>query len=239
MLQTSYILLFVVLFGIILTYYNTTMKRLNIDKKVRLKIIVFVLSISILWLSYIAIITNSQILLDRSLPPKIPLLIIAPLFLFTGIFLYRNRHSRILHTIPFYLPIAYQSFRAVIEILFYFSYLKGWYPIEVTFEGSNYDILLGLSAPIIALYAYKKADSEKSFKCLIYWNIIGLIVVGNAAFTFITTFYFPSVWGANESLMSNEFLTFPLLLLPAFFMPSAIFMHILSIIQLRKKCFSK
>ncbi|MCH7524563.1 MAG: hypothetical protein IIC74_06030, partial [Bacteroidetes bacterium] len=178
MLETAWGFLFTILLGIILWGYNSAMKKINIDKKTRLKRLGLILSVASLWLLYVFAVVQSGILSDASMPPKFPLLIIAPLFIFTGIFLFRKRNSTILHAIPSGLPIAYQSFRAVIEVLFYFTFLKGLFPEVATFSGYNYDILLGLSAPVVVYFSYKKANSEK---LLIAWNILGLLIVAIAA----------------------------------------------------------
>jgi len=228
MLQLSYILLFVALLSIILWIVNIAMKR-NGTPSPRRNRTMTVIAISVLsWVAIQFAVWKTGFYYDLSLPPRIPLFMILPLFLFTGIFLYRNRNNSILNAIPIYLPIAYQSFRAFIELLFYFTFLRGILPVQVTFEGANYDVLLGISAIFMGLYAYRANASKK---VLIAWNIIGIGVVAFAAFTFITSFYFPSIW--VNTAVSEEFNQFPYLLLPTFFMPSAIFMHILSIIQLR------
>jgi len=232
MLEIAWFILFISLFGVILRIYTSTMKKLGRSKKTRLKRLGLVSGITLLWLIYTYVITNNGVLSDTSLPPRMPIFLLVPLFLFTGIFLWVKRKSPVLHSIPRHIPIAYQSFRAIIEVLFYFTFLPGIFPIEVTFEGYNYDILLGLSAPFIAYYAYKKENSER---LLILWNIAGILIVGIAAFIFITSFYFPSIWGASSSMITSDFLQFPFILLPAFFMPSAIFVHILSIVQLTKR----
>jgi fatty acid desaturase len=160
-----------------------------------------------------------------------PLFIILPLFLFTFVFLIRNKKSEVLLNVPKHIPIAYQSFRAFIEVIFYFTFLKGILPVQVTFEGANYDVLFGISAVFVGIYSFKKNASKRA---LIIWNVIGIGVVAFAAFTFITSFYFPSIWGLDDSQLSQEFNQLPYLLLPLFFMPSAIFMHVLSIIQLKQ-----
>ncbi|OIQ15809.1 MAG: hypothetical protein BM557_10955 [Flavobacterium sp. MedPE-SWcel] len=157
---------------------------------------------------------------------------IAPVFLFTIIFMYKNRNSSVLDKLPTHVPIFYQSFRAFIEVLFYFTFTQGILPKQVTFDGYNYDVLLGISAIFMGFYAMRKNASKK---LLIVWNIIGIGIVLFAAFIFITSFYVPSVWGESTEFISQEFNQFPFLLLPTFLMPSAIFVHILSITQLRKQ----
>jgi len=48
------------------------------------------------------------------------------------------------------------------------------------------------------------------------------------------TFFVPSIWGSSTPLANEGVFSFEFMLVPGFLMPSAVFMHILSIIQLRK-----
>jgi hypothetical protein len=79
----------------------------------------------------------------------------------------------------------------------------------MTFEGKNFDILSGISAPIIALYCFKGNGNKN--KILLAWNFIclGLLIniiylaVFSAPFTFqkfayeqpnVAVLYFPFIW---------------------------------------------
>lgn len=231
MLEAAWLFLFLILFAFIYSTYNSILKKKGSDKTARIKKLVSFTTVSLLWFIYVYLISQSDILLDRSFPPRFPILLIMPLFLFTGIFLYKKRNSHTLHAIPRHLPIAFQSFRAVIEVLFYFTFLRGLFPEVATFAGYNFDFIIGLSAPVVAYIASKITDPTK---LLVAWNIVGLAFLANAVFIVFTSFYFPEVWGSSEPLLPFEFLKYPFVLLPAFFMPSAVFMHVLSLVQLRK-----
>lgn len=231
LLQLAYLILFIVLLIIILWVVEQAMQKNDIPSSTRKRNLGIILGVLFSWLVIQYIVSEIGFYDDPSLPPRIPLFMILPLFTFTAVFLFWNRNNKVLHAIPIYFPIAYQSFRAVIEVLFYLTFLNSILPVQVTFEGANYDVLLGISAIFVGIYASRETASKKA---LIVWNIIGIAVIAFAAFTFITSFYFPSIWGGDVKF-SAEFLQFPFLLLPAFFMPSGIFMHILSIIQLKNR----
>lgn len=229
MLEFAYILLFVALMGAILWMVRLAMRKMEVPLSTQRRRLVTMLLGVLGWVSIQIALSTTGIYNNLSLPPRIPLLMILPLFVFAFVFLNRNKQSPILHAIPQHIPIAYQSFRAVIEVLFYFTFVAGILPVQVTFEGANYDVLLGISAIFVGFYAYR---GDASPRLLIAWNVLGIAVVGFAAFTFISSFYFPEIWGDTEPNLA--FNRFPFLLLPSFFMPSAIFMHLLSIVQLRR-----
>jgi hypothetical protein len=218
-----------VLWTLILCVYNTALQKTMTQRKTRRKKLFITSFVMAIWLGIQYLLSENGFYSNLNLAPRIPLFMVLPLFLFTLILFKKNKKKPFIQAIPIYIPIAYQSFRAVIEGLFYYTFLQGILPVQVTFEGVNYDVLWGISAVLMGMYAFRKNASKK---LLIIWNYIGIGVVAFAAFTFITSFYFPSIWGSENLRISKEFNQFPFLLLPSFFMPSAIFVHVLSIIQL-------
>ena len=232
MIKLSYLLLFIALWTIIMFVYNGLLQKHSVVPKTRLKRITTASLVLFAWLGIQFALSESGFYLPLDMPPRIPLLMILPLMLFIVTFLRKHKNNPLLLTLPIYVPIAYQSFRLIIELMFHQTYEAGILPVNVTFEGANYDILIGITAIPMGIYAYRKSASKR---LLLIWNYLGIAVVAFAAFTFISSFYFPSVWGAGTKHISLEFNQFPYLILPTFFMPSAIFMHILSIIQLNKK----
>ena len=115
---------------------------------------------------------------------------------------------------------------------FVFTVAQGILHPNVTIEGYNYDMILGITAPIVAFLAFgKKRISEKM---VIAWNYLGLIVLASVIFVFMTTTFFPEFYGSTPNLMPMEFTNYPYTLVAGFLMPVAVFVHILSIVQLTK-----
>lgn len=232
MLATGFVLLFVTMLIIILSGYNNVLKLLSIDNVIRKGRVIRVAVILFLWTVYMYILSYTGVLKNFDLPPRFPLLLIIPLFIFTGIFLYRHRKSEVLHAIPKSWPVYYQSFRVLVESLFLMSVAEGILPYQVTFEGYNMDMIFAASAPVVAFLAFnRKVISEK---IVLGWNYLGLAVICSIIFLFITTIFIPSVWGSAVSLGDVRLGEFSNMLVPGFLMPTAVFMHILSIIQLQK-----
>ena len=184
------------------------------------------------WQLYIMALGQTDILNSFELPPRFVMLLILPAFLFTGIFIYKNRNNSWLKHIPKSWLVNAQAFRIVVETLFVFSVAEGVLHPNVTIEGYNFDMVLGISAPIIAFLAFGK--NLISEKMVMAWNYVGLLVLASVIFVFLTTTFFPSFYGNATNLMPIAFTYYPYTLVPGFLMPVAVFLHVLSIVQLRR-----
>lgn len=232
MLELGYILLTLLMALIILIGYYKTAKKTLSESTRKSHTIKIALGL-FLWFLYCFLLGISGFLQTFELPPRFPLLTVLPAFLFIGFFLKKHKDSAIIENIPTPWLVYYQSFRIIIESLFVATVAVGFLNPEVTFEGYNYDILFGLSAVIVGFLAFnRKVISNKG---LLVWNYLGLVVIAFIIFLFTTTAFFPELWGSVETLAKKEAGSFPFVLVPAFLMPSAVFMHVVSIIQLRKK----
>src|SRR5262249_58571242 len=104
----------------------------------------------IVWLGATAALAGSGALADWSaLPPRWPLLPLTALV--TVALLTRTRtFRRLLAEVPPWQPVALQMFRVGVELAFWRLHLEGVAPVQVTFEGRNFDVLVGLTAPVVA-----------------------------------------------------------------------------------------
>ena len=232
MIQSGYILLTLLMYVILVFGYNYALQKADFADDLRKNKVLKVAIALFLWFVYCFAIAQTGILQNFDLPPRFPLLLVLPAFVMLGIIAYKHKDSPILAVIPKSWLIYYQSFRIVIESLFVATVGIGVLHPEVTFEGYNYDILFACTAPIIAFLVFNKKVLPQ--KVALYWNYLGLVVIAFIIFLFTTTTYIPSVWGSTESLANKNFIDFPYTLVPAFLMPSAVFIHILSIMQIHK-----
>lgn len=193
----------------------------------RLQLITGLLS----WQLYLFVLAFSGFLTDLSFPPRFAVFLIVPAFIFTGIFLYRQRRSNWIQQIPTHWLIIYQFFRIWIETLFVFTVAAGILHKNVTIEGYNYDMVFAFTAPVVALIAYR--SKILPVKLLQAWNFLGLLVIAVIIFLFVTTIYFPQMYGPDTPPFPENFGLYPYVIVPGFLMPSAVFIHVLSLIQLR------
>lgn len=232
MLENSYYLLSIVMLVLVLgTYIYTTFKFIT-DPKLRLLKISYAVFPFTFWLVYIKLISGSDLLLNLDLPPKFLLLILIPLIVLFILFYKTQKNNRIIQAIPAHYIIGLQSFRILVEFLLLYTFYKGIIPITATFEGLNFDIVMGFSAPFIAFLVYKNLAKYKDIA--IYWNYFGIFLILFVAVIIGTSIYAPFIWGSEEVLVDMQFLDFPYFLIPGFLAPLGIFLHVVSLAQLKK-----
>ena len=184
------------------------------------------------WHLFILVLSSTDLLKSYEFPPRFALAFIIPSFIFTGVFLYRNRKQQWINSIPEHWIIYFQSFRILVETLFFFSLAEGILNAQVTIEGYNFDMLFAFTAPLIAFLVYTKKVLSR--KIVLYWNYLGLAVLASVIFLFISSIYKPEIFGSSSPLVPLEAFTYPYILVAGFLMPVAVFLHILSIIQLKQ-----
>ncbi|NUN15044.1 MAG: hypothetical protein HUU55_15550 [Myxococcales bacterium] len=122
--------------------------------------------------------------------------------------------------------VGLQSFRIVMEIILYLLFLNNSLPKLLTFEGRNFDMIVGLSAPIVTRL-WMKPGYEK-WGWVFVWNMAGLALVINVATHGILAA--PTSFQVFDTSPPNTVIAdFPYIWLPTFVVPMAIFLHIVSI----------
>jgi len=230
-LQIAYIGLSILMTIILIFLGIKTIDKTYREKSKIKKKKVLLISFLIIWHLYLFILASTEFMLNLKFPPRFFILTILPLFIFTGIFIYKNRNNSWIQNIPSHWLFFYQTFRIFIEVIFVFTVAKGILHPNVTIEGYNFDMVYAFTVLIIGLIVFKKIIRYK--RLIIWWNYLGLGVIAIIIFLFQSTIYIPEIYGDIKPF-SSEFLNYPYILVPSFLMPTAVFIHILSIVQLRK-----
>ena len=103
---------------------------------------------AISWLSYLFVLEKSELILDKSLPPKLPFLIVLPMIVFCTLVYRKNKDNEILKAMPKTWLVYIQSFRIFVETIILYTFIEGIIPQSATFEGYNFDIMMGIAAPL-------------------------------------------------------------------------------------------
>ncbi len=122
--------------------------------------------------------------------------------------------------------------RIPVELCLWWLFGAGLVAGSMTFEGINFDILAGISAPFAGVFLVGKKSSNKITAIL--WNLICLGLVLHIVIRAISlTPYFYD--GSGEELQNLAVFYFPFVWLPAFVVPAVIFSHLVSLVQLMRK----
>jgi hypothetical protein len=159
-----------------------------------------------------------------AVPPRWPFL---PLTALAGFALFGWTFRRVLVEVPPWQPVALQSFRVAVELAFWQLHAEGLAPAQVTFEGRNFDALVGLTAPLVAVGI---ATGWIGRRLTITWNLFGLALLFNAIGTVATSAPGPLPLGWSGEPFA-AIASWPVLWIPALLAPAAIFLHVVSITQ--------
>lgn len=165
------------------------------------------------------------------IPPKVLLSFPPTLIVIIAVFMTKKGRTFIqginLRTIT-YMSAIRIPVEIVLTILFHHGVISIWQ----TLEGSNFDILSGITAPLFAYMVFDKKSWSK--KILIIWNIICLLLLLNVVVTSILATPFP-LQQISFDQPNIAIAYFPFVLLPSVVVPIVIFSHLVSIVRLRKE----
>ena len=163
------------------------------------------------------------------LPPRpgIAMLIPLPVILW---FTSSKVGKELLQHIPPHWILYLQSFRVVVELALWLSVLDRLLPIQMSFEGRNFDILTGLFAIPVGYYCFVK-KSWPSWVALLY-NAVGLLLLLNVVSIAVLSMPTPLRAFHNEPAVTM-IAQFPFIYLPGFLVPLAYTLHIFSLRQWR------
>ncbi len=193
----------------------------TLTKKVSLFLIVLTVVHSIL--------AYTGFYLDKSaVPPRLGFVLLPMLILIFFVFSLKKgkewitsfniKKLTLLHTI-----------RIPVELVLYWLFLYKAVPEIMTFDGLNFDIIAGITAPILYYLVFIK--KKISYKGLLIWNIFSLVLLLNIIV--IATLSAPTIIQQLSFDSPNVgILYFPFILLPAIVVPIVLFAHFVAIKRL-------
>jgi len=158
-------------------------------------------------------------------PPRIIFLILPPAILIIILFASGRGRQFINQLNPGMLTLLHMV-RIPVELVLYGLYLEKEVPQLMTFAGGNYDIVSGLTAPLIYYFGFVKKIFGRW--TLLIWNIICLCLLFSIVFHAVLST--PSAlqqFGFDQPNVA--ILHFPFTLLPAFIVPMVLFSHLAGI----------
>lgn len=124
--------------------------------------------------------------------------------------------------------IGFQVFRVGIEYVLWLLHHQGEMPRAMTFEGQNIDLVVGATAPLIAVLV-ARPRSWTPLLALV-WNVLALLILFNTirvAFQSVPGVFYKTSMQPPNTIVGQ----FPFIWLPAFVVPVAALGHLLAIAQ--------
>lgn len=186
-----------------------------------------ILAISlIVWLIGQGLIAASGFYTDtKTIPPRFIAMLLPPLTIIVILFATRGGRNFIDLLRPDQLTLLH-IVRIPVEFFLFALYTHQLVPQLMTFEGINFDIISGITAPLIAYFGYHKKIFNKIV--LLIWNFICLGLLINIAYHGILSV--PTTFQQFGFEQPNIALTyFPYIFLPGLIVPIVFFAHLVCI----------
>jgi hypothetical protein len=161
-------------------------------------------------------------------PPRFLLLVVPPIQVI--ILLFATAKGRIyIDKLDLKILTLLHIVRIPVELVLFWLYTRSTVPLLMTFEGRNFDILSGISAPFIFYFGLIKMKINKTI--LLIWNLICLAFLLNIVVNAVFSAPFPFQKFAFEQ-PNIAILYFPFIWLPSIIVPIVLLSHLATIRQL-------
>ena len=168
--------------------------------------------------------------ITNTIPPRLIFLIMPPLFIIVALFFTYTGRIFISSLDVKALTILH-IVRILVEFVLLSLFLNKTVPGIMTFEGRNFDILSGLTAPLIWYFGYVKKILNK--KIILAWNICCTVLLLNIVVTAVLSAPFNFQQMALDQ-PNIAILYFPFIWLPGFIVPAVLFSHLAAISKLTR-----
>lgn len=184
------------------------------------------LIIILLWMAAQAMISLSGFYkITSTLPPRAALLLVPPLVI-TIILFSTKKGQMFIDSLDIKTLTLFHIIRLPIELTLFWLFIHKGVPELMTFEGRNFDILSGITAPVMYYLVFVKMKMSKTM--LLIWNFICLALLLNIAFNAILSV--PGVFQQFAFEQPNVgIITFPFIFLPSVLVPLVLFSHLVVI----------
>ena len=163
-----------------------------------------------------------------TIPPRFLLLVLPPLLFIIGLFS-ASKGRQYLDSLDAKALTVLHTIRIPVEIVLFWLFINKTVPQLMTFEGRNFDILSGLTAPIIFYFGFIRNQLNR--KIILAWNFICLGLLINVVANAVLSAPFPFQKFAFDQ-PNIAVLYFPFNWLPSCVVPLVLLSHLATIRQI-------
>jgi hypothetical protein len=167
-----------------------------------------------------------------SMPPKLALFGLLPNIIIILVLFNTKRGKKIIDSLPVYYLTLLHIIRIPVEIGLWILFIHKSIPQIMTFEGFNFDIFAGISAPLIAYFAF--VNKKLSRNLVLLWNFISVALLLNIVVIALLSAPSP-IQQFGFSQPNLAILNFPFSWLPTIIVPIVLFCHLATIRKVWKE----
>ena len=188
-----------------------------------------ILTLLSVWIFLVSILTFNEFFLDFSSPPRLMIFVGVTILTILVLLVYKRTRT-FLNKMPITTLTYIHIIRVPVEMVLLWLGIIGAVGMELTFEGSNFDIISGITAPFVGVFMI--GGRSKNRLGAIIWNFAALALLINIvvrAISYTPYFYEYTIGGQAQNI---AVFYFPFVLLPTLVVPIVFFCHIVSLNQL-------
>ncbi|MCX6148573.1 MAG: hypothetical protein NTW25_15170 [Candidatus Kapabacteria bacterium] len=211
---------------LLFVYLLYNVKQIYQDTK---KIPVIFGTILIMWLVTQSVLASSGFYLnDKGFPPRFVFAVLPPFLFILYLFFFKKDFLKKLDLEQ--LNYIHTS-RVVVEVVLLWLFQIHLVPQQMTFEGTNYDLMIGITAPYITYSFYANKLSKRLY---IVWNIAGVAMLLNVVIAGILSAP-TAIQKFNLDQPNIGILMYPFIWLACFIVPLVFFIHFVTIWRIIKE----
>lgn len=177
----------------------------------------------VLWMLIVAILGITGFYQDTESKPPRFFFLLGPVVIFVGLSFATEAGRSFAKGLDEKWLTLLHAIRIPVEILLYYVYVDGLIPELMTYSGYNFDILSGLTAPIVYYLVFHKNRGRKNL--LLVWNVLCLVLL-----LIILTIAVLSAQTPIQMLAFDQpnvgVTYFPFVWLPAVIVPIVLYSHL-------------
>lgn len=183
------------------------------------------------WIAFQSVMGLTGFYTVNTVPPRLLLLLLPPMLTIVGL-MSTKRGKLFIDRLDIRALTLFQVIRIPVEIVLLWLFMHKTIPELMTFEGRNFDIISGLSAPLV--YRFGFVGNRVNKPLLLIWNLVCLALVANIVVNALLSAPTPfQQFAFDQPNIAIGY--FPFNLLPSCLVPLVILAHLASIRQLLSK----
>jgi glycerol-3-phosphate acyltransferase PlsY len=189
--------------------------------------------IILLWMALNGILAYKGFFENTTATPPRLMIVMAPGFVFTLLLALAPFGKSFRDDLDLKMLTLFHIVRIPVEIVLYWLAAYKWIPELMTFEGRNFDIISGITAPAMYLICFRKNELRNK-RTLLIWNFVCLALLLNIVVNAILSAPFPFQQFAFDR-PNLAVLYFPFIWLPTIIVLLVLLSHLVAIKRLLGK----